>query len=72
MKQGRSCSVEGCNNPAARSFPQSEIAKLSSKVGFTLSTTGRRVYLCEKHYKQVKKELKKSRKLEKLRQGLPF
>ncbi|MEM1718020.1 MAG: hypothetical protein QXX87_01180 [Candidatus Jordarchaeales archaeon] len=68
----RSCSVAGCESPAARSLPQDEVAGVAPKAGFSLSSSGRRVYLCEKHYKQVKKELKKQKKLEKLRQGLPF
>ncbi|MEM3465485.1 MAG: hypothetical protein QXW47_11685 [Candidatus Jordarchaeales archaeon] len=72
MKQTHSCSVEGCGNPAARSFSQEEIAKIMPKVGLSLQSSGKKIYLCEKHYKQVKKELKKQKKLEKIRHGLPF
>lgn len=72
MKQGHSCSVEGCGSPAARSFSQKEIAEPASKAGLSLPSSGKRVYLCEKHYKQVKKELKKQKRAEKLRHGLPF
>ncbi len=72
MEQKNLCDVEGCGNPAARSFSQEEVAKLASKLGLPLQSSGKRVHLCEKHYKQVKKELKKQKKIEKLRHGLPF
>lgn len=72
MRQTRSCSIEGCGSLAARSFSQEEIAKITPKVGLPLQPGGKKVYLCEKHYKQFKKELKKQKKLEKLRHGLPF
>jgi hypothetical protein len=67
-KTGITCSVEGCTEPAARSFAADKVtvafrtASLSLKAGRT-----RRAYLCDKHYKVFKKQQRTEKKVEKWR-----
>ena len=70
VKKGLNCSIEGCKNKSVRSFSIMKITKPLEAVGLNVKVSrSRRVLLCEKHYKKVKKELKKSEKYEKIRFG---
>ncbi|MCD6235976.1 MAG: hypothetical protein J7J94_03165 [Thaumarchaeota archaeon] len=62
VSKGVKCSVIGCNEPAVKSIAAQRIPS-SMKV----EASGRRVYLCEKHYKEFKKLTKKERMVEKWR-----
>lgn len=61
VDKGVKCSVEGCSERAERSLSRDKAS------GLRLSEVGRRVYLCQKHYKELKKQIKKDKDLEKLR-----
>ena len=66
------CSVASCGEKPKRSFSLKSVQSAVSKAGLQIEGNPRRIHLCEKHYKAIKKELKKERKTEKLRHGLPF
>lgn len=58
ISKGAKCDIEGCSNPAERSLDASYVPEVKKKG---------RVYLCRNHYRDVKKHLKKEKKLERLR-----
>jgi len=62
ISKGVKCSVEGCENKAARSLPVDKVTAAGLKVQGT-----RRVYLCRDHYKEYKKATKKEKMLDKWR-----
>ena len=73
IKKGISCNVVGCNERAMHSISIDKMQDVMQALGLKLDIkTSRRVYLCEKHYKEVKKHLKKTKKIEKWKHGLPF
>ncbi len=59
--KGKLCDVKGCGRPAVRSI-SGEKAR-----GLDVAPSGRRVYLCEEHYKLWKKLTKRDRELDRLR-----
>ncbi|MHA1835333.1 MAG: hypothetical protein ACTSYQ_00125 [Candidatus Odinarchaeia archaeon] len=66
VKKGVQCSVKNCDKPAVRSLNSSlaEKAKLDVEVSRL-----NRVYICDEHYKIIKKLSKKDRKMEKWKKG---
>jgi hypothetical protein len=72
IKKGVTCSIVGCTEPASRSLSKDSTSQPLSDSGLRVKDRGNRVYLCEKHYKPVKKQLKKARKTELLRLEKPF
>jgi len=62
IDKGVTCSVEGCTEAAIRSIS----AEMASDVKLKTVET-RRAYLCKKHYKELKKHLRKDRRLQKWR-----
>jgi len=64
ISKGEKCSVAGCGKNAVRSI-SIEDAKAAG-----LEVEGRRAYLCEEHYKAVKKSRKKDKQLQKWRYGI--
>ncbi len=63
VERGVKCSVEGCGADAERSLSREKVAGSGLKV----VGEGRRVYLCNQHYKAWKKATKKERELNKVR-----
>ncbi|MCS7125169.1 MAG: hypothetical protein NZ932_07155 [Candidatus Bathyarchaeota archaeon] len=61
--KGVKCSVSGCGNEAARSLSTAKVRM----AGLSVSSSERRAYLCESHYKEFKKRTKKERKIEQWR-----
>jgi len=61
--KGVKCSVSGCGSEAARSLSAEKVRK----AGLSVSSSERRAYLCESHYKEFKKRTKKERKIEQWR-----
>jgi uncharacterized pyridoxamine 5'-phosphate oxidase family protein len=61
IDRGIICSVNGCKEIAERSVSRVNASSLK------LKAEGRRVYLCNKHYKELKKQVKKEKEIEKLR-----
>jgi len=64
ISKGEKCSVPGCGKNAIRSV------SIDDAKAANLETEGRRAYLCEDHYKAVKKKRKKDRVVQKWRYGV--
>ena len=68
-----SCSIENCDNESVRTLSKARIMEAAKKLGLNLETKRggriRRAPLCKEHYKQIKKELKKQEKFERMRYG---
>ncbi|WP_455367556.1 hypothetical protein [[Eubacterium] cellulosolvens] len=62
IEKGVKCIIKGCTEYAVRSISHEKV--ISAKMN---TEPSRRGYLCEKHYKEVKKRTKQDRKLEKWR-----
>jgi hypothetical protein len=62
VSKGVNCSVAGCGNKAVRSIS----AERAGSAKLTVPEKGR-VFLCEDHYKELKKKLKKERMIERWR-----
>ncbi len=62
IDRGVRCNVVGCNEEAIRSISPEKVASAGLSIG-----EARRAYLCPKHYKEMKKKLKKQQMLEKWR-----
>ncbi|TDA37677.1 MAG: hypothetical protein DSO08_05250 [Candidatus Methanomethylicota archaeon] len=65
VKKGQPCSVKGCNEPAVRSLSPSYSSFLV-RAGLDV-TESSRLYLCESHYKKLKKLRSEEEKLERWR-----
>jgi len=65
IKKGAKCSVSGCDKQAIRSVSTEK----ANAAGLNIDNI-RRAYLCEGHYKELKKKLKEERKVEKWRWGV--
>jgi len=62
ISKGARCSVSGCDKQAVRSIS----AEKTNAAGLNVGNI-RRAYLCEDHYKELKKRLRKERRIEKWR-----
>jgi len=62
IDKGVTCSVEGCAEVAIRSISTEMASDARLK-----TMDARRAYLCKKHYKELKKHLKKDRRLQRWR-----
>ena len=71
-KDALTCSISACGEKPKRSFSFKNVQSAISKAGLQIEGTPKRIHLCDKHYKSIKKELKKERKPERMRHGLPF
>jgi hypothetical protein len=68
VKQGTTCSVEGCDNNAIRSFSKDKVIQALQKAGVNLTESrNRRAYLCQEHYKLLKKQHRQEKKIDKWR-----
>ena len=65
MKKGELCSVKGCGSRAVKSISTVKALDVLSKLNLDVDNRGRRVYLCEFHYKMYKKATKRDRLIEK-------
>jgi hypothetical protein len=72
VKKGAHCDVDGCNEIAVRSLSKSSAGGSLSDAGLEVKSPGNRFFICDKHYKRLKKKLKKTRKVESLRFEKPF
>jgi len=61
--------VVGCEEPAVRSVSLASLNLSELNLRFKEEIKRGKVYLCKKHYKEVKKILKRIKKLEKWRRG---
>ena len=70
VKQGTVCSVKGCDEKATRSFAADKTREALQSAGAAFEDErARRLYLCQKHYKMLKKQSKTDKKVEKWRYG---
>jgi hypothetical protein len=70
VKTGTVCSVKGCDEKATRSFAADKAREALQAVGAVFDDErARRVYLCQKHYKVLKKQTRNDKKIEKWRYG---
>jgi hypothetical protein len=66
----KTCSIVGCNNDSKRSFAATRIAESIANTGLKVKDTrSRKTYLCQDHWKIVKKAFKKDTKAERMRWG---
>jgi hypothetical protein len=72
IKKGVLCNITGCTENAVRSLSKDNISKPLSEAGLQAKGASNRVYVCEKHYKSLKKQLRKTRKEELMRLERPF
>jgi len=64
VDRGEKCNVSGCTEIAIRSISAERAAEAKLDI-----KGARRAYLCKKHYKDLKKQLKKGDRLEKWRRN---
>jgi len=64
ISKGEKCSIAGCGKDAVRS-----VSVVDAKAA-GLEVEGRRAYLCEEHYKVMKKKRKKDQQIQKWRYGV--
>ncbi|MEM3383060.1 MAG: hypothetical protein QXL52_04545 [Nitrososphaerales archaeon] len=64
IQKGVKCSVTDCNSEAVRSLSRNKFSASDLKL-----KEGKRVYLCELHYKVWKKKTKNLREIDRLRYG---
>ncbi|MHA1959755.1 MAG: hypothetical protein ACW99U_05965 [Candidatus Thorarchaeota archaeon] len=66
----KTCSIVGCENPSKRSFATVRISESIAKTGLRVKDSrSKKAYLCQEHWKRVKKVFKKDTKAERLRWG---
>ena len=64
------CSITGCENPSKRSFSSQRIGSSLNACGLKVKDNRKKkTYLCQDHWKKVKKEFKKESKPERMRWG---
>jgi len=61
--KGVKCTARGCENMAMRSIPLDQ----AREANIEIASTQRRIYLCENHYKILKKARRKEERLERWR-----
>ncbi len=66
----KTCSIVGCNNDSKRAFATTRIAESVASTGLKVKDMrSRKIYLCQDHWKKVKKAFKKDTKAERMRWG---
>lgn len=66
----KTCSIVGCDKPSKKSFATVRIAESINKSGLRVKDAStRKAYLCQDHWKIVKKAYKKDTKAERMRWG---
>jgi hypothetical protein len=65
VSRGIQCSVKYCEEDSVKSVSKGRVAAAD----FDLETSGRRVYLCKDHWKELKKATRRRRNLERVRWG---
>lgn len=70
INKGIKCSVVGCENLAVRSLSREKLSGIKLNDMRFKDDRASRVYLCEHHYKIVKKKMKKIKRLDKMRYSL--
>ncbi|MHA2423968.1 MAG: hypothetical protein ACXAEF_04225 [Candidatus Thorarchaeota archaeon] len=64
------CSIVACKNPSKRSFSSQRIGQSITSAGLRIKDSRKRkTYLCQDHWKKVKKVYKKDTKPERMRWG---
>ncbi|MHA1636757.1 MAG: hypothetical protein ACTSUO_09425 [Candidatus Thorarchaeota archaeon] len=69
-KSEKTCSIAGCDKPSKRSFSAQRIGPSITGSGLTIKDSRKKkTYLCQDHWKKVKKVFKKDMKPERMRWG---
>ncbi|MFX1286173.1 MAG: hypothetical protein ACFFB5_21195 [Promethearchaeota archaeon] len=65
------CDVEGCSNLTKKTVSRELAGDALKQANLTLDIRDKvnKVHLCADHYRKIKKQLKKDRKIERLRWG---
>ncbi len=56
VSKGAKCNVDGCDQDGARSLNTAKV----ERAGLQVNSTGKKSVLCKEHYKEWKKNLKKT------------
>ncbi|MHA1916828.1 MAG: hypothetical protein ACTSUV_00730 [Candidatus Ranarchaeia archaeon] len=68
VKKGVLCSIQKCTNKSVRSLSIMNIGNALNTSNYRLKNPeSRKAYLCETHYKVIKKQLKKTAKFDPVR-----
>ncbi|MCD6485467.1 MAG: hypothetical protein J7L47_10205 [Candidatus Odinarchaeota archaeon] len=67
IDKGVLCSIEGCAEKAVRSLSLGKLSGIDIRPLKLKPHKGSRIYLCEKHYKEIRKKIRKMEKLERMR-----
>ncbi|UCE11268.1 MAG: hypothetical protein JSW61_04850 [Candidatus Thorarchaeota archaeon] len=66
----KTCSIVGCENPSKKAMATVRISESIAKSGLRIKDSrSRKEYLCQEHWKKVKKVFKKDTKAERMRWG---
>ena len=63
VSKGAKCNVDGCDEDGARSLNTAKV----ERAGLRVTSMGKKSVLCKEHYKELKKESKDDRDLERAR-----
>lgn len=65
------CDIEACSDVTKKTVSREKAGNAIKQAGLTLNVKDKvtKIHLCAKHYKKIKKQLKKDREIERLRWG---
>ena len=65
------CDIEDCSDVTKKTVSREKAGKAIKQASLNLSVRDKvtKIHLCAKHYKKIKKQLKKDREIERLRWG---
>lgn len=71
MASRKNCDIENCENESKRTVSREKAGAAIQQAGLNLAVRDKKTkaHLCADHYRKIKKQLKKDRKLERLRWG---
>ena len=66
------CQIESCENESARTMGKERISEAlkKEKLEINVRTKMTKVKICKEHYRRIKKHIKKTDKIERLRWGI--
>ncbi len=69
--QKKTCDIEACSDASKKTVSREKAGKAIKQANLNLNVRDKvtRIHLCAKHYKKIKKQLKKDREIERLRWG---
>ena len=63
------CNIDGCENESVRTISKTKAGKALSEENLSLNVRSKvtKIKICKEHYRKIKKHIKKSDKLDRLR-----